>query len=1647
MEKVAWDLAKALFQCFSKEAREELKYLFNYKSYVEGFEKERGRLPAVVGGVKLKIHEANKENKTIVHPIVEDWLKRAEKLVQHDPQPTKCFGLYTNCFSQIEQAKKIEKFMKEDIPNLIAEVKGFPEVAHAVGVPGMEYHSQEFMSFESRMAKFEELKKALEDENEIGLLGMGGTGKSTMAIEVGKHVEKSNLFDRVIFIEVSAPVDEKRIRDEIAKKLELQLEEENPLSLAQQIWNKIASSGMVLIILDNVWEKLYLKNMGIQPRIHSKGRCCVLLTSRYEDVCTQMSFQKRIKLEALPGEDALKLFFFHAMKNSQGCPDTLKNVAMGIVNECGRLPVIVVPVAKVLNDCPTDEWQDALERLKSDVGPSRYEIVGEDEEVKKFYNFLKLSYTHLKDEKAQELFLLCSIFPKAYEIPVDLLCRVAIGIDKYDTSRSQVRGSKNKLINSSLLLKANEECVKLHDVIRKVALEVWNEEIQVITDSNTKLKANMKYSSWIINDGFPNCFDGSKLKVLLVWLNANSSLEVPDAIFGGMKSLRVLLLHSKIEYGRTSALSLSNSIQSLKDIRTLSLKNWELGNISKLMKNLKKLESLELTNCSIDVLPNEIIGLDKLRFLYLKSCLIEENNPFEVIARCSQLEELYYVSNDDHILIEAKAPQITSLPECKIYHIDGSNFSAFDSSQLDTSIKRCFKPGKLQKIFSKELTKSLATRAEILELEGDDEIGWNDLIPSIVSIGDRGMKDLIKLSLKKCYEMKCLIHTEYPQLRSGATYFSELVELQLFEVDVREICYGSHPDGFLRKLEKLELKNCQKLESTLFKDKLALGNLKSIYLEECSMMYLFHPSTAQSLTLLETLKIVNCSKLQYIIRDEESSVEENVDDEDCNHESIFSKLKLLSVQGCEALEFILPICFCEDLPLLESVELSKCKNLRYMFDQYSRQGGLYKMHNENTLRSLKVMSIDDVPLYVNIYSECYLPQKSIATSEGSKEKDKDPSRNVSWWDPLSCFLPKSETTNKDEPSTSEIAQPDHIASQGKYVGNRANNGIFTPPLYPCNLRAMNVRGISNLRSLFSISIASSMLLLEELVVSDCDELEHIVTEEVDGHHHMNPNSIFPNLRTIEINVCGKLEYVFPASCSRNLVRLESLLIYEASQLKYVFGKSCDDDNSPHENQSIEIDLSALNKLSLERVPKMPIGMQFCNLKCLTLKSMEMETMYDLERLQIASPVDSSLESLRLEDLNMLRNICVVPKHHLSFQNLSKLIIYRCHQMKFILSAPISRSLPYLRYLSLSECKELERIIEDDDEECCFPNLVIIHVEDCKSLKCLFSISICGSLPQLLTLLITRVPELEQVFERKQGTTQELDIKHVFPELFMIGLAGLPKLHTICSTIDFHTITIRKVMRCPNISLTSAHDEFLGSYWDWLNESEGDVGNEEALDTIEQMLNRVIQLGKKTIKRDPPTAKQNNGSTYIKEIAEASDEESPESGADEGKYSAQTNKPVPFVDPSQIESPQETMEPISQEGSKLDEVALTTNQIMEPESSKSSPTAFVVYSENECPHDNLVGIEGKGKGTTLDHQVLPKTEHDMHPHDSKKDIETCVGERSEKWAMGSPSTTTEKSPPLIPSIFTSEKPQIATSSTDETKLKSSQSDLLDAHVCF
>ncbi|XP_028791088.1 probable disease resistance protein At4g27220 [Neltuma alba] len=340
-----------------------------------------------------------------------------------------------------------------------------------------------------------------------------------------------------------------------------------------------------------------------------------------------MSCQETIKLGLLHEEDAVNLFLHHATENGKDCPNKLKLLASKVVIECGNLPVVIVAVARTFRNWDPNEWEDAFAVIEKDSSLRHGNI---DEEVKKFYNSLKISFKCL-DRGAQDLILLCSIFSRAYEIPVEVLSRIAIGsrlsenVGSYYRARSEVLSIKTTLIRSALLLTTREGFVKMHDVIRDIAHQIGDEKIQVITDSKSKLKENVKYSSWMIDD-FSNSFEGINLEVLLVWVNnASHPLGVPEAFFGGMKGLRVLLLCSKVKFRRTLALSLPKSIHSLENIQTLSLTNWELGDIS-ILQNLKKLQTLELTNCSISELPNEVSQQEKLRLLGLVDCSIEKNN-------------------------------------------------------------------------------------------------------------------------------------------------------------------------------------------------------------------------------------------------------------------------------------------------------------------------------------------------------------------------------------------------------------------------------------------------------------------------------------------------------------------------------------------------------------------------------------------------------------------------------------------------------------------------------------------------------------------------------------------------------------------------------------------------------------------------------------------------------------------------------------------------------------------------------------------------------------------------------------------------------------------------------------------------------------
>ncbi|XP_028753122.1 uncharacterized protein LOC114712746 [Neltuma alba] len=401
------------------------------------------------------------------------------------------------------------------------------------------------------------------------------------------------------------------------------------------------------------------------------------------------------------------------------------------------------------------------------------------------------------------------------------------------------------------------------------------------------------------------------------------------------------------------------------------------------------------------------------------------------------------------------------------------------------------------------------------------------------------------------------------------------------------------------------------------------------------------------------------------------------------------------------------------------------------------------------------------------------------------------------------------------------------ASTAKHVPSTAH-GYLSSPLYQSNLRKIEITGFSELTSLFTISIASSLKLLETLEVRRCNKLEHIITDDGPTRlGHVNVHSIFPKLQEVYVCRCNNLEYVFPASYSKDFKDLKSVSIEEAGEMKYVFGECHADENH---NVQGKLNLPALEKIGLEDVPNMVsicVGNYYVEALHLEYISFEgclqlPQTLIDffvgghkkqecLSRKKALSFKGKGKHLSNLQEMPDLRDICRGPKNSLSFQNLSWLTFVGCKQLRFILSASTTRSIPELRRLFISDCQELVSIIEDDEEnqqhpldlrQPCFPKLFQIAVMHCKRLKCLFSISMCATLPSLLMLHIEDAPELVQVFEWKQGAPQELIMKDVLPNLLGIRLANLPSLHTIYQGIDFQTVKIRLVRDCNNIRLAT-----------------------------------------------------------------------------------------------------------------------------------------------------------------------------------------------------------------------------------------------------
>jgi disease resistance protein RPS2 len=285
---------------------------------------------------------------------------------------------------------------------------------------------------------------------------------------------------------------------------------------AGRLRQRLKTEKKMLIILDDVWKRIELEDIGVPFDDDHRG-CKILLTTLLEHVCSSMKCQQKVFLRVLPEDEALVLFRINA--GLRDGDSTLNTVAREVARECHGLPIALMTVGRALRDQPAVQWEVAFEELKNSKSSRHMEQI--DEIV---YARLKLSYDYLKHKETKLCFLLCCLFPKDYNIPIEDLTRYAVGYGLYedvkpiDDARKQVyAGIQDLKAHSMLLGTETEEHVKMHYLFRDVAIQIASSEYGFM------VKAGIGLKKWpMSNKSFESC--------TTISLMGNKLAELPEGL-------------------------------------------------------------------------------------------------------------------------------------------------------------------------------------------------------------------------------------------------------------------------------------------------------------------------------------------------------------------------------------------------------------------------------------------------------------------------------------------------------------------------------------------------------------------------------------------------------------------------------------------------------------------------------------------------------------------------------------------------------------------------------------------------------------------------------------------------------------------------------------------------------------------------------------------------------------------------------------------------------------------------------------------------------------------------------------------------------------------------------------------------------------
>ncbi|XP_035541833.1 probable disease resistance protein At4g27220 isoform X2 [Juglans regia] len=1401
---------------------EQFGYLISYKSKIMILEEKFSKLCQKKEAVQQSVDGA-RWNQQVVASEVKTWLtnvekkiEEANKFLEEDVKTNRmCLnGWCPDLKLHYSLGKKAQKNTRA-IVELLEEGGEYDRVFNIA--PPLKVRSsstERFKDFESRKSIIRNVLGALRDEkiDMIAICGMGGIGKTEMAKEIVGRVKADGLFHEVAIAVVSQSPNLTKIQGELAEMLGARLNAESLHGRANELYTRLTNSKNVLVILDDVWEPLYFKDLeaiGVYDAIKEKS-CKILLTSRMEETCNQMRIQSIFPVGLLSEEEAWNLF----NEMAGDCLNTpnLISIAEQVAKECDRLPIAIVMVGSALsNKYDEYEWKTALQQLQMCI--PQY-ISGLHPKV---YSSIEFSYNYLGSDEAKYCFLLCCLYPDDYDIPVEHLVRYGVAkrflkvFGTVEQTRAHVNAIVRNLRRSNLLLDSDkDECVKMHDVVRDVAIYIASRD-----EHGFMVELNRRHEEWPQKDTYDSYTtislllgemkghsDGLKCpKLQLLLLSClNDSKTFPDHLFNGMDELKILSLQE----GCFSLTSLPPSIQILENLRMLNLESCHLKDVSAI-GTLEKLEILSFRDSKIEELPREIGNLGQLKLLDMKGCISLKRIAASVLSRLSRLQELYMgefenwectttmegneegTNNNANLaelipyfdkmtVLEINVLSIRYLP--KELHFSNSNLKfrinitderylfeneirlderedasdlgkvLLESRSVFGNLKHCA-IGKCQRsknIFWLAMVRDLVQlkSLDISECENIEEIfskeGEDSDVITLPKLEKMHLYSLPRL-IGICKSMDS-VEVEGGGSTSSTTlshklfssntilWFPNLVELYVNKCELLEVVFNLEGLKVIEKnqLQSLELRKLSRMAhvwKNVPRGFQGFQNLISIKIEACpKLRNLLYASVAKLLVKLQTLEVNNCEMMENVIQREDEAGKELGED-------------ITTSFSSKAHSF--------EWPSIKNIELWHCPKLKTFYSEIESRRKLKKIDvPEPSVGSSSIRSRDSVGLFNRCLESSCVPGRSAKRSQ----------RNNS----------SSLERNKHDIKKELL----HIWKKGPRDIKGFNN-----------LRFLEVWGCDSLKYLFTPSIAKLLVKLEEIHVGHCLEMEEIIGKESGDEEKRDHVIAFPQVKSL----CSEAHsFDWPSIKKINLYDSIKLKTFGAELITRAPQEPSAGSSSTSARESSRLFNRCLELSCIPRCKNYNPDQGNCN-------SSSGENKHNFNKYQVTL-TNQDEPNVSSETENQTKMCSLFPYYLIqSLKNLEILEAKYCYSLEVIfelegLNVEESNYIfNNLTVLGLQDLPKLLHIWKKGPRDIKgFNNLRLLKVENCFSLKCLFTPSIAKLLVKLEEIDVGGCHEMEEIIGKESGDEEKRDHVIAFPQVKYLKLQNLPKLECFCNEV-------------------------------------------------------------------------------------------------------------------------------------------------------------------------------------------------------------------------------------------------------------------------